>query len=76
MKRALLLHSFAIIQPCNVDRFNGAEFVCCPSDVPAVDNLETESRGQCMVYNTNNNNNNNQIYLTSATPHTELKNKI
>jgi len=29
--RALIQQSFAIMQPCGVDRFSGAEFVCCPA---------------------------------------------
>jgi len=38
--------------------------------------LGKTSRGEFLRYLTNNNNNNKQIYLTSAMPHTELKNKI
>ena len=29
--RGLVQQSFAIMQPCAVDRFSGAEFVCCPA---------------------------------------------
>jgi len=25
------LHRFSVLQPCAIDGFNGAEFVCCPS---------------------------------------------
>jgi len=32
VERGLAMQSFAILQPCGVDRFNGVEFVCCPRD--------------------------------------------
>ncbi|ELT91387.1 hypothetical protein CAPTEDRAFT_220772 [Capitella teleta] len=34
--RGMEQQSFAILQPCGIDRFNGVEFVCCPSEVDAV----------------------------------------
>ena len=33
--RRLALQSYAVIQPCGVDRFGGVEFVCCPSSLGA-----------------------------------------
>ena len=30
--RGMTLQSFAILQPCGIDRFNGVEFVCCPEE--------------------------------------------
>lgn len=29
--RSMRLHSFSMLQPCGIDRFNGVEFVCCPA---------------------------------------------
>jgi len=26
------LHRFSVLQPCAIDGFNGAEFVCCPNE--------------------------------------------
>jgi len=26
------LHRFSVLQPCAIDGFNGAEFVCCPTE--------------------------------------------
>jgi len=26
------LHRFSVLQPCAIDGFNGAEFVCCPAE--------------------------------------------
>ena len=32
-ERGMDQQSFAILQPCGIDRFNGVEFVCCPSEL-------------------------------------------
>ena len=32
VNRRMTLQSFAILQPCGIDRFNGVEFVCCPAE--------------------------------------------
>ena len=29
-QRAMVAQSFAMLQPCGIDKFNGVEFVCCP----------------------------------------------
>jgi len=37
------MQSYAILQPCGVDRFNGVEFVCCPTEQDDVEQLLAEA---------------------------------
>src|SRR6218665_189324 len=30
--RDMIQQSFAMLQPCGIDKFNGVEFVCCPTE--------------------------------------------